>query len=206
MLSKITSVSEELQASFKELLTKNLLGGGGIASLLSAKITLINSDVEDNLAGKNVFQDCRLVATGQPTTGPENAPFVSLGGGIFNYAGTINLDNSNIKNNNATNGGGIWSGTNVYLTKATIEGNKATNGAGIFNANKSIANLLNTTVTRNIAEQNGGGILNEGDLTFISTEITENQACNGGGIYSTGLLLVFDSEINRNSPNNVIKK
>ena len=65
VLSTLTSAHGQLQTSLRDLLTTNILGGGGIASLLSATITLDNSQVENNIAGKNVSS--------------VNSPFTTLG-------------------------------------------------------------------------------------------------------------------------------
>lgn len=186
VLEKLTANSKELE-NIKDF--ENHIAGGGIASLLSCKITLINSDVEDN-SSQNVSE--------------ANSPFIFLGGGVFNYKGPVNINNSSVQNNTSDIGGGIWSGVNLNLTKATIQGNQATSGGGIFT--NSLANVLDSTITQNTATGNGGGILNNGQLTLISSKITQNNAENGGGIYSTnGSLIIFDSKVEQNQPNDIVK-
>lgn len=187
VLEKLTSNS----ANFDKIKDfEHHIAGGGIASLLSANINLINSNVENN-SSKN--------------TSKENSSFKFLGGGVFNYGGKVDLDNSSVKNNISDIGGGIWCRSNINMTKATIQGNLATTGAGIFNANESSANILDSIITENVGNENGGGILNEGELTLISSQITQNKAKNGGGIYSTGSIIIFDSKVDQNQPNNIVK-
>jgi predicted outer membrane repeat protein len=189
ILSKIISNFTNIKEKSKNLLTSPHIAGGGIASLLSTKITLINSDIEGN-----TFQN----------TSEANSPFISLGGGIFNYKGPISLDKTTVKNNTgATTGGGIYSGISLLTTNATISENSADNGGGIFNGGTST--ILSSSITGNTAKINGGGILSEGDVTLISSSVTLNNAKNGGGIYTSGNLIVFDTEIDQNTPNDVVK-
>jgi predicted outer membrane repeat protein len=192
LLQILPGILENLTLNFQEIQEKielsSHIAGAGIASLLSAKITIINSDIEGNTFEK---------------VSDENFPFISLGGGIFIHAGSIDIDNSSIKDNIANDGGGIWSKSNMNLTKTTISGNQASNGAGIYNENT--VTISDSTIENNIANNLGGGIFNNGDVTILSSMITENKATEGGGIYSTGDLIIFDSEIDENDPNNIVK-
>lgn len=172
ILEKLTLNFQEIQEKIKFL---HDIAGCGVASLLSAKITLINSNIENNTFEK---------------VSNENVPFSCLGGGIFNHDGSIDVDNSNIINNKAHDGGGIWSKSNMNLTKATISQNSAINGGGIYNENT--ATIIDSTIEKNVAEEKGGGVFNRGNLTLISSKVIEN---NPEQIYNQGSLIVFNSEI-----------
>ena len=124
---------------------------------------------------------------------------------MFNYDGRINIINSKINENSSTVGGGLWGGNVLNLTKALMKENKAESGAGIFNSSKSTATLIDSKIEQNSALKNGGGILNEGDLTLISSLVAENRAIKGAGIYTTNSLLVLDSEVINNCPNDIVK-
>lgn len=76
------------------------------------------------------------------------------------------------------------------------------NGSGITVAPATTV-TLNRLVVRNGFSENGGGILNRGDLTVDTCRIVRNTATqNGGGIYNGGTfssrLTVIDSEISDN--------
>ncbi|HBE67001.1 MAG TPA: hypothetical protein DDW52_02525, partial [Planctomycetaceae bacterium] len=75
-----------------------------------------------------------------------------------------------------------------------------TSGAGIFNA--GTLQVRNSVVTRNTANDNGGGIHNsiDGDLTIVGSEISHNFATNvGGGVNNFGTVTIIDSTITSNS-------
>jgi predicted outer membrane repeat protein len=80
----------------------------------------------------------------------------------------------------------IASGAEVEISGLTITGGNVANndGGGIYNAGD--LTLDDVVVVNNIAEDSGGGIYSTGTLTIESSTIDDNHASNGGGIYSTG--------------------
>jgi predicted outer membrane repeat protein len=137
--------------------------GGGIAS--SSEVVLIDSQVVENRA-VNV-------------------------GGIAGGRERLKIVDSTIRGNfSAGSGGGIRVGAGgVELAGSVVEQNRSTgaNGAGIFaNSLSGDVSLKNTTLSGNVAAQDGGGILNEkSEIVLDNSKVIDNQAGrNGGGIYS----------------------
>jgi hypothetical protein len=129
----------------------------------------------------------------------------SIGGGIYNFYGTLTLTNSRVSDNSATSGGagGLlnYSGT-VALINSTVSGNSApASGGGVYSFNGTLT-LSNSTVSGNIAYQ-GGGILNSyADLRLINSTVSGNNASynNGGGVYNyQGALTLTSSTVSGNS-------
>lgn len=121
--------------------------------------------------GGGVYMDC-----------PDN---MEEDGGIFNmYGGTI-------KDNSATNGGGVYMCNNVgnyfYMYGGSITGNTATSkGGGVYSAGGTIT-MTGGTIEKNNAPQ-GGGMYESGGssvrFTMSGGSITANTATDkGGGVY-----------------------
>jgi hypothetical protein len=124
----------------------------------------------------------------------ENNKALVDGGGIYNIHET-NIVLSKINNNDAVlTGGGISSenmdlaGNRLSIAETTIDGNHSKEGAGIYN--RGILTLQGSTISNNIADNNGGGIWDGGIgsginnyLFSINSTISGNQAKHGGGIW-----------------------
>jgi hypothetical protein len=137
--------------------------GGGIAT--SSEVVLIDSDVIENRA--------------------TNA------GGIAGGREQLKVVRSTIRDNvSAGSGGGIRVGSGgVALVDSFVEKNRVTgaNGGGIFTNNLSgDVSLKNTTVSGNVAAQDGGGIMNDAsEIVLDNSKVVDNRAGrNGGGIFS----------------------
>lgn len=108
------------------------------------------------------------------------------GGGIFSFGSQLTITNSVIAGNTASaNAGGIYNidGT-LELSTSTVSGNTAGDaGGGITNGGApAVLNVINSTISGNTA-LNGGGIFTNGQVTVRSSTITRNVASiNGGGI------------------------
>lgn len=75
-------------------------------------------------------------------------------------------------------------------------------GGALFVENTSTASVINSTITNNYAENQGGGIYSFGNLTVRNSTITNNSAVQyGGGIISNNnsTLNLINSTITRNS-------
>ncbi len=90
-----------------------------------------------------------------------------VGGGIFNGPGaTLNMDNSTVTGNTASDGAGLYAAGNYFLTNSLLSGNLALgafgtgggDGGGIRSSNAT-AQLVNCTVSGNQAQNasTGGG-------------------------------------------------
>ena len=119
----------------------------------------------------------------------------SYGGGIYNYYGTITLNNSTVANNLAkeriSGGGGIYNRYgSLTIANSTISGNSVTfeaynEGGGIYNSG-TLA-ISNSTISANSINGYGGGIYNKGTLSIEDSTLSENSMLvggSGGAIYN----------------------
>jgi len=115
----------------------------------------------------------------------DNTLFDDPGGGIRN-SGDLTLVRVTIRNCESIDGGGLYNvdGATVTIINSTISGNIA-HDAGICDggtgggiANRGTVSLINTTITDNEAECEGGGIsLNfSGTATLSNTIVGDNKA------------------------------
>lgn len=175
--------------------TGNVIGGGGIACLLPTFVTIDDSIISRNFAGKMVTDEA------------SNYPFNAFGGGIFSFGGELSINDTEIEANRSTSeAGGILSKSKLTLTRSKISCNASVDHAGgLLNDVDGKATLVDTIVQQNIVDKNGGGIVNRGDLELISSKVINNIAgITGGGVFSNGEFLHVDTDITNNKPNNVI--
>jgi hypothetical protein len=156
-----------------------------------------------------------LTVTGGDTTG--SAGFD--GGGIYvaaftNTAG-LTLNNSQVVNNTADLGGGVFNGDSgtVRVSVSRLNNNTARVGGGLSNqgsATLSASQVNNNTVSGTARGGGiaGGGINNSGFLTASSTQVIGNTAVrsqpstfstSGGGLNNTGTLNLAASQVNNNT-------
>lgn len=196
IIQQLLPISDALKAIITNKIgIGNLIGGGGIACLLSTNIKIDNSCIMNNYAGKNVSSD--------------NFPFSSYGGGILAFESQIILLNTEISNNTTlSSGGGIWSNNSINANNSNIIKNNIKHdgqGGGIYINSDGVTTLINTNINYNFSKNNGGGIYNNGKLSLILSEIKKNKAkVTGGGIYSNKSLINIDTKIIENYPNNII--
>lgn len=111
------------------------------------------------------------------------------GGGIFNDAGTLTINDSSVSNNSSESpGGGIANEAGTMTINGSTVSDNFTQavGAGIANYSGSTLTINNSTVSDN--ETTGGtsgGIINDrGTLTVSDSTVSGNSAAGGGGIFS----------------------
>lgn len=121
-----------------------------------------------------------------------------LGAGVFNEK-YLNASLNSYDSNTANLGGAIYNEaeTELFSFKETVSNNKANNGAGIFNIGK--LEILKAFANQNIAESNGGFIINNGSILIDKSTIDGNSADNGGAIYNQGEIIVTNSNILSNT-------
>ena len=111
----------------------------------------------------------------------------SQGGGIYHADGLLTLDSVAVVNNHATStsegggGGGIFlTRSGLDLIDSTVSGNVAAReGGGLLNwqSNFNDIRVTNSTISGNAAGLRGGGIrMHRGSLTLVSTTIWGNTA------------------------------
>ena len=128
---------------------------------------------------------------------PASAP---LGGGVFNFFGTLTLINSTLSGNAAfDSGGGVFNTANALLTliNSTISGNSAPVGGGV--ANQGNATVTNSTLSGNSVGGSGGGVINGGNLTVTNSTLSGNSAIAGGGVANTGAITLNRTLVSGNT-------
>ena len=151
--------------------------GGGISSS-DSDLTLIDSVVTGNLA-----------TTAIPGV------LSGSGGGIAVGFGSLNLVDSIVSDNAADIfAGGVFglAESPLNISNSIISGNSATDGGAI--AGVDPITLTGSTISNNSAASTGGGILipvgapgvAAGPVTIANSTIADNSATFGGGIYNAG--------------------
>jgi hypothetical protein len=101
------------------------------------------------------------------------------------------------------NGGGIYNGGELSLTRVTVSGNAAASGTGGGINNAGTLTMKNCTVSGNSASGEGGGINNETGrtLSLNNCTIASNSSSTGttGGLYNAGGLDIRNTLIADNS-------
>jgi len=110
---------------------------------------------------------------------------IGNGGGIANQAdGVMQLNGSNVSQNIAAYGGGIYNAGLMNVTYSNISWNEAYSGSGIYNVRPGRFDLGASRIFNNSATGNGGGIYNFGMMNVTDSNISWNEAYSGSGIYN----------------------
>jgi predicted outer membrane repeat protein len=128
------------------------------------------------------------------------------GGAIFNYAGTLTIQNSVISGNATTGrGGAIFNyGGTVNIVNTSMTGNDSvTRGGAIYNYHGDL-NVTNSTLSGNTANSGGAIYLYRGNVSIVSSTLSGNQTHagtgSGGALYArNGYLSVQNSTFSGNT-------
>ena len=165
-------------------------------------------------AGGGIRNEGNVTLESVTVSGNETDAFNRAGGGIINQeSATMTINRSDIKNNNASGGGGGSTGggvqnanaADITITNTVITNNKAYSGGGFNNSNGATASISESTVSDNTATtSDGGGIsVTQGTaMTISNTTIKGNTAASGGGGVSSiqsGILTIRGSTIRGNT-------
>ena len=119
-----------------------------------------------------------------------SGPGVS-GGGIINSQSTLTLTGVAVRNNTSgSSGGGIFTAGSASnrgsfnLVNSTVSVNTSVGEAGgLYNYLNCTGSVINSTISGNISQVPGAGIVNAGDLSVINSTITNNMAAfSAGGV------------------------
>ncbi len=181
--------------------------GGGILNYGTLK--LVRCVVENNRSGDSGFSGTMFGNNG------------GRGGGIYNFQGTVIIDASAIRDNqtgsgesgnqfggSGGDGAGIFNIGILILNALTLSNNttgqrgtgtigdgSGGNGGGLYNSTGSEATITACTITQNVAEGAGGGLLNYSQLLITGGTITENSAQDGGGVVNNADLDIRNTMI-----------
>ena len=178
--------------------------------VLATDLTLLGAGIEKTIltgAGKGKGKGKRTVLAVGPdatvtlqgltiTGGRGSRKHGGSGGGITNE-GDLTLTDCLVTGNRAGFGGGIFNAGPLRLVTSRVEGNRGTEGGGIFNdgpgsfdgefpEGAGTVTLVDSAVTNNTANTDGGGIkLANGTLLLEGTSSVAGNTAgdDGGGIY-----------------------
>jgi hypothetical protein len=125
------------------------------------------------------------------------------GGGLAAYTSTVNISFSTIAENNAPNGGGLYTvGTDLNVDNTLFTGNTATSdaGGGLLASSAGMAQI-NDSIFENNHAIRGGAIFNGGghSMTIQDSIIRGNNASASGGVESYGTFTMERSEVSGNT-------
>ena len=171
--------------------------GGGVY-VDDGDLTLTRTTVANNSAavGGGVYlKSGSAVLDGALLSG--NAATTGAGGGFYNFAGYLDVDNSSFLNNFASNaGGGLYNvgveGRETLVVDATFADNKAQNGGAIFDYGGALS-LTASRFERNEAREAGGALYVDAnaELELVDAAFEANQADgDGGAVFNAGVLSV----------------
>jgi len=156
-----------------------------------------NTAVNDGSGGNGVgggilsFNEGTVTLRDSSSVSRNSAP-AGGGGGIVNWFGTMLLEDSSSVHDNT--GIGIWSryGSTILRGSSSVRGN--TEG-GIFNDEAAFTLTGSSSVTGNTSENEGAGIVNNGDIVLKeSASVFDNTTTStGGGIHNQGTVGACDA-------------
>jgi predicted outer membrane repeat protein len=138
----------------------DILGGGGILNY-HGTLNLYNVTLQDNTA--------------------------AFGAGISNALGVLKISGCKILNNGdsgTSEGGGVYSDGNLEIYTSEISHNRARFGAGVSGTEKANMIFSEVVFDGNVAEYNGGAILNDKFVKMSDSTLKNNQADLGAGLFN----------------------
>jgi len=165
--------------------------GGGVRN--SGVFTMNGGEIRENAAldtaimgargsGGGIYSDGTFAMNGGEIS--DNNAY-SGGGGVTNF-GTFIMSGGLIKNNTAGgSGGGVYTDGSFNMNGGTISSNTAKAGGGIFNFPSGLVAtfiMRGGSISDNISQTIGGGVVNRSSFTMSNGTITRNIAESGGGV------------------------
>ncbi|NTU65256.1 MAG: hypothetical protein HGB05_18115, partial [Chloroflexi bacterium] len=180
----------------------SIVGAGAVTTIIDAnkidRVLSVGLSRTATISGVTIRNGFRLSAQGG---GVSNSGLLTItdcviegnqtdtaGGGIHS-PGTLHITRSTIRANSAFLGGGLHLRANTTIRDSSFYGNAADFGGGIevsaYNADPHLT-IVNSTISQNYANSNGGGIDSEGSTFLYNTSVIDNDADHdrdqGGGI------------------------
>jgi len=121
---------------------------------------------------------------------------VRAGSGIWVSSSTLTLDRVRVFGNEPQGGIFIIGTSSLTLTGSRIDQNI---GSGIVTQSTTTLTVINSVISGNTNDSNGGGIDSTGTTTIVNSVISGNATEeSGGGIDSTGTTTIVNSTISGN--------
>ncbi len=169
-------------------------GGGGGVFIWRTPLTIEGSEFLENKAGEyggGLLYENDKAETAHITKTTFDGNTAGFDGGGIHFSGELMIiENSAFQNNKAENGGGIHNANAV-----SVPGQ----GAYIQRADTTME-ITKSIIQENVANTDGGGVFNDGDLTVEGSTLSRNQSGTlGGGIHNLGKITVQDSTFEGNA-------
>ena len=181
-------------------------GAGGGIYVDDGDLTLTRTTVAGNtsavgggvyLKGGSALLDGALLS--------DNAATDGAGGGVYNFAGYLDVDNTSFLNNFAANAGGALynvgiEGRETLVADATFADNSAQNGGAVFHYGGALS-FADARFERNEALESGGALYvdENAELELVDSDFLENFAEEtGGAVFNAGVLSVDGSRFASN--------
>ncbi|KZX14713.1 putative outer membrane protein pmp20 precursor [Methanobrevibacter cuticularis] len=185
--------------------TSNYAENGGAIRIIGSKLAIENCQFTNNTARTSEGGAIRIQSSEINITGSNFANNIAKlhGGAIYsggNASTNLTIKSSTFSNNNANQGGGIYSNRTLTINSSTIQNNKATNQGGGIYTNVGNTIISSSKFTSNTAKS-GAGIYSNGSLRISSSTLKSNKATNdGGALYINGSSAnIVSSKFNENS-------
>ncbi|MBC8356264.1 MAG: DUF4347 domain-containing protein, partial [Planctomycetes bacterium] len=113
-----------------------------------------------------------------------NSASSGAGGGIAND-GTLLLDSTRFTENSAAEGAGLENVGTAFITNSLFDTNTASSNGGGVQSKDGASNLqlVNVTLSRNMATTQGGGANLANAAALLNVTVANNSAGSGGGLY-----------------------
>ena len=177
-------------------------GGALYVIGVNAHAVLSNTIIADNAVtadGGGLYLDYGRI-TIQGNTQLSNNTADNHGGAIYNANGEIIIDNAEIDNNIAREGGGIyqqWGGASLEFNDGNIHHNTTTETSNFYypgggmQIGQGRATLNGGIIQHNTSYRGGGLVVGNGSVILNGTRIYSNTATYGGGVYVVDTNAVF---------------
>lgn len=138
-----------------------------------------------------------------------NKANIGTGGGVYFKGVSFEMTGGYIQDNEAASeGGGVYLGGGDFNMLGGTIGqddnggapNNSHDGAGVYVSGGKFIMNVGSTIAKNVASNNGGGVYVNNPFTISEGTISDNSAANGGGVYlaSTEFKMLDDSKITQN--------
>lgn len=159
-------------------------GGGGLQN--NGDLTITNSTIRNNTTARSGggILNFGMLHISDSTIAENVATFV--GAGIQNeFEGTVTIEGSTIRGNDANFGSGLYNSGALSIDYSTISGNSANNnGGGIYIDNGTLA-VTGSTVSNNYSFGSGGGIYADAGAFTLRSTIVANSFGQGDCVVDT---------------------
>ena len=203
--SNIFIINEDISVNLigLTLINGNVSADGG-SIYNNGYLTLTNSSIINTVSeGGAIYNSKNTRLTVKNSLFDKNEGI--CGGAIFSEMNTdVKITDSTIQNSYcSSDGGAIYTRSNLTICNSTLNKNNGTRGGVIYN-NHGIVKIYNSTMSSNFASQMGGTVKNWGTCEIHNTSISDNFVDGlGGGLYTFELSMkLVNCTINNNSARN----